>query len=165
MLMKTGSLMRRRIQAHIRGNIVAYLALFLSLGGTSVAAVGLANHSIDPVKLNSRNIGGYVRAWVSINTNGRLTASGGKKALIHDESYVTPGHYLIDWKQRPSGRCAALGTVDLNGGSGQSAPGYVNADAFNTRTRGEQSFVQVYGAQGQPAALAYDLELICATPR
>ena len=156
--------MHRRIIQSLRSNVVSYLALFLALGGTSIAAVSLANHSIDPVKLDARNIGGYVRAWVSVNANGRVTASGGKKALIHDESDVTPGRYLIDWKQRPSGRCAAVGTVDLNGVSGQSAPGYVNADAFGTRTRGEQSFVQVYGAQGQPVALAYDLELICATP-
>ena len=81
--------MHRRIIHSLRSNVVSYLALFLALGGTSVAAVSLANHSIDPVKLDARNIGGYVRAWVSINANGRVTASGGKKALIHDESDVT----------------------------------------------------------------------------
>ena len=51
---------------HIRANAVAYLALFVALGGTSVAAVDLANHSVTPDKLSPTQFGGYVgrgRAW------------------------------------------------------------------------------------------------------
>src|SRR5664280_1583112 len=103
MLMKTGSLMRRRIQAHIRGNVVAYLALFLSLGGTSVAAVGLANHSIDPVKLNPNKIGGYVRAWASVDASGRVTASGSRVTVRTGGSF--PGRYFFTWHTKVTSAC------------------------------------------------------------
>ncbi|HWD65291.1 MAG TPA: hypothetical protein VG405_08955, partial [Solirubrobacteraceae bacterium] len=58
---------------HLRANVVAYLALFVALGGTSYAAVNLPsnsvgnrqirNHSIDPDKLNPRFIRGNIRIW------------------------------------------------------------------------------------------------------
>jgi len=151
----------RPLHHHIRRNIVSYIALFFALTGTSVAAVSLANHSIDPVSLNGRYIGGYVRAWVSVAANGPVTASGGGVRVQRDFN-IAPGHYIIDWRPRPTGKCTAIGSVDLNGGL---VPGYMTAQAGYSRGRGEQSSVQVYNAQGQAAALPYDLELICATPR
>ena len=42
----------------IRHNAIALLALFVALGGTSYAAIGISNHSIEPVQLNPRDIGG-----------------------------------------------------------------------------------------------------------
>ena len=61
-----------RIVSHLRGNAVAYLALFVALGGSSYAAftlpansVGtkqLRNHSITPIKLDRKTIGASVRA-------------------------------------------------------------------------------------------------------
>ena len=52
-----------RLLDHARANVVAYLALFVALGGSSYAAFELPNHSIDPVKLNPRTIG-RIRARV-----------------------------------------------------------------------------------------------------
>ena len=53
-----------RILRHVRQNVVAYLALFVALGGTSYAAISIPrnsvganqirNHAIDPVKLNGK---------------------------------------------------------------------------------------------------------------
>jgi hypothetical protein len=153
-----------RLLSHARRHSVGYLALFVALGGTGYAAFDLPNHSIEPVKLNPRFTGGYVRAWVSVNASGRATASGGAVRVISD-SAIAPGHYIVDWRPRPTSRCTAIGSVDLAGVNEQTAPGYVLAEAAGTRSRGEQSFVQTYNAQGQPAALPYDLELVCATPR
>ena len=55
-----------RVLHHVRHNVVAYLALFIALGGTSYAAVSLPknsvgaaqirNHSITPVKFASKSI-------------------------------------------------------------------------------------------------------------
>jgi hypothetical protein len=42
----------RRLLVHIRRNAVAYVALFVALGGTSYAAFDIPNHSIDPVKFD-----------------------------------------------------------------------------------------------------------------
>ena len=69
-----------RALRHVRNNLVAYLALFVALGGTSYAAITIPrnsvgarqirNHSIDPVKLNGRNLPGYVRYWAQIDAMG-----------------------------------------------------------------------------------------------
>ncbi len=150
-----------RLLAHARGQIVGYIALFIALGGTSYAALELPNHSINPVKLNARNIGGYVRAWASVNADGRVAASGGGVRVVVD-SGVGPGHYILDWHPRPTRPCEATGSVDLSNGL---IPGYVIAQTAGTRVRGEQSIVQTYNAQGQLDALAFDVQLICATPR
>ena len=67
----------RRIWRHVRANTVAYIALFVALGGTSYAATQLPansvgarqikNHSITPIKLNPSDIGASVRFWAVIN--------------------------------------------------------------------------------------------------
>ena len=62
-----------RVFNHFRSNVVAYVALFVALGGTSYAAVNLPagsvgnrqlkNHSVTPIKLDPGSIAGYVRDW------------------------------------------------------------------------------------------------------
>ena len=151
-----------RLFNHMRGNAVAYVALFVALGGSSYAAFNLPNHSITPVKLNPREIGGYTRAWASVGANGRVAASGGGVRVLVDTA-VAPGHYIIDWSPRPSTPCTATGSVGLTGGA--LVPGYVIAGSINSRARGEQTVVQTYNSQGQPTPLMFNLDLICATPR
>lgn len=46
-----------RLLRHARVNAVAYLALFVALGGTSYAAVHIAAHSIGPRELRPHSIG------------------------------------------------------------------------------------------------------------
>lgn len=145
----------------VRRNAVAWAALFVALGGTGVAAVALSNGSVTPVKLNSRSIGGYVRGWVAVSARGRVSGSGGSVRVQADPA-VAPGHYIVDWRPRPTSRCASVASVSIAGGL---VPGYVTTSSASTRGRGEQSVVQVYSAQGQPAALPFTLELVCATPR
>lgn len=152
---------------YARRHSIALLALacsLLALGGSAYAAFHIANHSIDPVKLNPRYIGGYVRGWVSVSADGRVTASGGKERVQPDPG-VAPGHYIINWRPRPTSKCEATGGVDLSTSGGPSVPGYVVTQSFASRALGEQTAVQVYDSQGHPAMLAYDLQLICATPR
>lgn len=116
--------MCRRILRSLRSNVVSYLALFFALGGTGVAAVGLANHSITPVKLNPRNIGGYVRAWARVDASGHVRSSGGD-LTVRDELNVFPGRYYFRWHTRSASPCTVIGSVDTdNGGS----PGFLTAD-------------------------------------
>ena len=65
-----------RLISHLRSNLVGWIALFVALGGTGYAAIGiprnsvgsaqLRNHSITPVKFNPKSIGGSVRAWAIV---------------------------------------------------------------------------------------------------
>ncbi len=153
--------MPTRLLTHIRHNLVAYVALFVALGGSSYAAFNLPNHSITPVNLNPRYLGGYVRAWASVSANGRVTASGGGVRVQVDNN-VAPGHYIIDWSPRPTSACTATGSVDFTDGA---VPGYVIAESASSRGRGEQSAVQTYSAAGEPTKLAFDIELLCSTPQ
>jgi len=154
--------MHHRILSRIRANIVAYLALFLALTGTSVAAVGLANHAIDPVKLDPRNIGGYVRSWASVNANGHVIASGGPLTVRTEPGGEFPGRYFFTWHTKLTGPCTVIGNVD--DGSGGS-PGYLTADFAAPRRAKPTSIVDTYNPQGQPTQQPFEVELLCATPR
>ena len=62
-----------RLIAHLRSNLVGWIALFVALGGTGYAAISIPrnsvgaaqirNRSITPAKFNPKSIGGSVRAW------------------------------------------------------------------------------------------------------
>jgi hypothetical protein len=154
--------MRRRILPHLRSNVVAYLALFVAMGGTSVAAVGLANHSIDPVKLNPRNIGGYVREWASVAANGHVTASGGRVTVRVQPGGELPGRYYFTWHTKLTSACTVTGSVDTGSGN---APGYVTAGFSGVPKSNPTSIAVTYNAQGQPIPQPFDVELVCSTPR
>ena len=84
-----------KLLTHVKHNVVAYLALFVALGGTSYAAVNLpaaerghqaasqrcghqsklGKGAVGPAKLDPRLFAGYVRAYVQINRTGQITAS------------------------------------------------------------------------------------------
>jgi hypothetical protein len=122
--------MHHRILSRIRANSVAYLALFLALGGTSIAAVSLANHSIDPIKLDPGTIGGYVRAWARVSANGQVTASGGRMTVRVEPGGAAPGRYFFAWHTKLTSACTVIGSVDSRSGR---TPGYLTADLVALR--------------------------------
>ena len=84
---------------HLRKNVVAYVALFVALGGTSYAAVSLPagsvgnrqlkNHSITPIKLDPGSIAGYVRDWAAdrpVRSDRRVSAAGSSRRVGRDWS-------------------------------------------------------------------------------
>jgi hypothetical protein len=162
-----------KLVSHLRHNAIAYLALFVALGGTSYAAYSLPagsvgtrqlrNHAIEPVKLNRSLIGGYIRAWVSVDETGHEIA--GSRGVAVRPSDVAPGYTAVVWHQRPHARCEVLATQVLpSGASAPQSPGYVVTRVDYFRAEGETSIVQTFNSQGQPAALPYDLTLLCSTP-
>ena len=76
--------MKRGI-SHFRSNAIAYLALFVALGGTSYAAISiprnsvgtrqLRNGAVTVKKLDPHSIPGYVAFWARIYNTGRVLAS------------------------------------------------------------------------------------------
>jgi hypothetical protein len=156
--------MHHRILQHLRSssNLVAYLALFLALGGTSVAAISLANHSIDPVKLDPSNIGGYVREWASVDANGVVAASGGRVTVRVQTGGELPGRYYFIWHTKLTGPCTVIGSVDTGSGN---APGYVTGGLAGVPKSNPTSIAVTYNAQGQPTPQPFEVELLCSTPR
>jgi hypothetical protein len=158
-----------RVLSHVRHNVVAYLALFVALGGTSYAAVSLPrnsvgapqikNHSITPVKFNGKSIAGSVRAWVILQWRGsviKATSASGHVTVKNVSSGVTvtwPHHHFPP-------RCLASATpqVNLNGGE---LYGFVTAQFDPTNPSG--AFLALHGFQpsGTPSAQAADVLIVC----
>ena len=111
---------------HLQTNVVAYLALFVALGGTSYAALSvpagsvgarqLKNHSIAPVKFDRSSIAGYVRGYAEINSQGQLVASRPRAHLITWRTTGPAAGGLIQWSQPIGASCFALATTTTQDG-------------------------------------------------
>jgi hypothetical protein len=157
----------RTIVKHVRGNAVAYLALFVALGGTSYAAINLPagsvgskqlrNGSITPVKFDGRYINGSIRAWAVVAPNGTVQAGAGKPS-VHVVSVVS-GSYVITWKvPAPTFKgCFAIG--GLTGAS--STAGSAEAGLAVPSRRDWSVDVSTYGPTGQRLAQYFYTALIC----
>lgn len=92
-----------------RNNAIAILALFIAVGGTSYAALGipagsvgnrqLRNHSISPNKFQRSSIAGYVRDWAQIDAAGKVTASRPRAHIVNwVDGGLIPGG-IVSWGQ------------------------------------------------------------------
>ena len=125
----------RVVLRHLRGQSVAYVALFVALGGTGYAAVTLPhnsvgtaqlrrgavntnqmhNHSVTPVKLASGPIAGYIRAYASVsstNGQGQIISSRPSAKLI---GWVTTGSApggIVQFSHPIPASCFALATME-----------------------------------------------------
>ncbi len=64
-----------RLIHHIRGNVVAYLALFVALGGTSYAAVSVPRNSVGAPQIQEPfDHGGEVQSEVRCGERARVGA-------------------------------------------------------------------------------------------
>jgi hypothetical protein len=110
-----------RVLAHVRSNVVAYLALFVALGGTSYAAIRvpagsvgnrqLRNHAITPIKLDPGSIAGYVRDWAQIDSAGQIVASRPQAHLV---TWIETGEFpggIVSWGQAIPRSCFAVATT------------------------------------------------------
>jgi hypothetical protein len=161
------------ILEHLRRNVVAYIALFVAVGGTSYAAINipngsvgerqLKNHSIDPIKLDPKYMGGYVRAWASVNANGKVFKASGEPGVTTPVG--PPGHFLVIWNTHPDTSCVAVANVDERSGApAATVPGFALPETTSSSAGGVETSVGTFNAQGQLAALPFDVALICSTP-
>ena len=174
----------RAVLRHVRGQAVAYVALFVALGGTGYAAVTLPrnsvgtaqlrrgavstnqlhNHSLTPVKLASGSIAGYVRAYASVSSNtgqGQIISSRpGAKLIGWRTSGPAPGG-LIQFSQPMPASCFAL--VSLEG-----APQAIYATAQLSGTPHSGAAVEVNIATPQSTGNVFvpvaHVAVICPTP-
>jgi hypothetical protein len=110
-----------RILNHLRSQAVAYIALFIALGGTGYAAIrlpagsvgtrALANHSITPIKFGRSSIAGYIRDYVQINGQGQITASRPGAKLIEWRTGSSQPGGTLQWKQPIPSSCFAMATT------------------------------------------------------
>jgi hypothetical protein len=162
----------RRLLSHLRGNAVAYLALFVAMGGTGYAATNLParsvgnrqlrNHSINPDKLNPRYIHGSVRIWASVSASGKVIA-GGRGVTVIPQGEV-PGDYLISPSSGSATaiprRCAAIASVD----DAAPKPGYAEAQVavFSRRQSPRwQIVVNTYEFPDTEASLPFAFAVVC----
>jgi hypothetical protein len=159
----------RRVLGHMQQNAVAYLALFVALGGTGYAAANLPagsvggkqlkNHSIQPVKFDPRFINGTVRAWAVVGPTGKVQAGRGQPTVTVGTG--VQGFYIVKWNKvgAPSqSSCFAIGglTDDAEPGSAQASLGF--------SVHGPKVWavdVNTYGASGQRAAQSFYTAVIC----
>lgn len=157
---------------HLRRNVIAYVALFVALGGTGYAATSrpaqsagatqLRNHSVGPVRLDPSPINGNVRAWAIVGPQGRVLAGGGKPRA-HEGAI--PGNYGITWGVKLARNCATIATID----SEYSQPdeqvpnlgGIVAGYAVAASPRGKLTGVTTFDPSGELTPLAFDVEVIC----
>ena len=168
--------MMSRLVGHIRSNAVAYVALFVALGGTSYAAVRLApgsvgtvqlrngavtakklaNRSVDLAKLDPKMIGGTVRHWAEIGADGSVEGASSRTRV----GGIPPqGGYVVSWDDTFSSHCAAIATP-----TGSSLILGPSSGYANTHVNGQHPtsvFVNTYNAQGQPTPTAFSVAVIC----
>lgn len=155
-----------RLTNHLRVNVVAYLALFVALGGTSYAAINLPagsvgtkqlrNGSVTAGKLDPKTIGGSVRHWASVSASGLIIA-GSRGARLT----VAGAEYKITWGDQFSSRCAALVTPT-------GVPGIVPiADATGVGVNGAgvgkgntSVFVWTF-SHDTPTRAPFDIAIVC----
>ena len=156
-----------KILVYARANIVAViaiLALFISLGGTSYAAFSLPagsvgarqlrNRSIDPVKLDRRFTGAVVRYWAVVDGNGHVLASSRPQPRTagfgHGNGTISFGR-----PQRGGIRCFALGSI-------ADATSELSGSSFALSANVDVG-VHTYNTAGMETPAAIDVAVLCAT--
>jgi hypothetical protein len=99
-------MIRARIRSHLRGNLVAYVALFAALGGTSYAAVGLKPGSVTSAALAPGAV-----------THSKL-ARNSVSSLNVDQGSLT----AVDFKPGTLAKGAVRGPKGAQGAAGAPGP-------------------------------------------
>lgn len=170
-----------RVLRHLRSQAVAYVALFVALGGTGYAAVSLPahsvgsrqlrtgavgtsqlkNHSVAPIKLASGSIAAYVRDYAQVNGQGQLVASRPGARLL---GWVTTGSSpggLIQFSKPIPASCFALAT--MQGGPGAT---YATAQVSGQPHHGGAVAVNIAAPQstGNSILPQVNVAVICPDP-
>lgn len=120
---------------HLKQNVVAYLALFVALGGTGYAAIRLPaasvgtkqlrngavtnrklqKGSVGAASLDAKSIAGYVKAYAVIDGNGTVvSAHPGVTVLGWRTSAFDPGG-TIRWRSRIPNSCFITASTQYRG--------------------------------------------------
>ena len=130
-----------RLLTHLRTNVVAYVALFAALGGTSYAAMSISgsqirNRSISAVKLNPQSIAASVRAWAIVQADSGVARAAASSSRV--QVTTTSFGQEIRWLHlRFSRNCLASVTPQASPSS--------HFGSVTVRLDGSQGRLQIYG--------------------
>jgi hypothetical protein len=154
-----------RMLNHLRANTVAYLALFVALGGTSYAAFSLPantvgtrqlkNHSITPIKFDSGRIGAYVRAWAVIQGGNQVVAAKPRARVLSWDPSFAAG--VVSWGSSITRACFPLTSAGRD---------FIQAAVLPVQGRSAEVHYQVYSSSGQfdPTAVTTFIAVLCPQP-
>ena len=153
-----------RILTHARSNLIALIALFVALGGTSYAAINLpagsvgarqiVNRSITPVKFDPSSINGSVRMWARISAAGKVIASKPRAEIFGWSSVYDSGR--IGWGRAIPAGCFSLATVD-----GLRSAGFASVATLNQSRPPAFVVFQTFNNIGQTAGEPLNVAVIC----
>ena len=158
-----------KLITHIRANAIAYLALFIALGGTSYAAITiprnsigtrqLKNGAVTPAKLDGGLIGASVRAWAEVSSTGYVLRSSVPAHTIQWGTLAAaPGFGVVDFDRRViSPGCFSLASVQPYG------PQVFGASANVVVLGGGPDYVQLSmeGSSDSPATVPVLVLVLC----
>jgi hypothetical protein len=160
-----------RLISHLRHNLVAYLALFVALGGTSYAAVSLPagsvgtrqlrNGSVTRVKLNGTQFAGYVHAWAYVSAAGRIIVARGFERRVQVVAGYAGGSYTVSYLlslKRREGGCVALASLAEPALGEGPQSGSTPARVYSN---GEGVGVSTYNDSDQGARQPFVVEVLC----
>jgi hypothetical protein len=113
-----------RILNHVRGNLIALIALVVALGGTSYAAINLPagsvgarqikNRSITPVKFDPSTINGSVRFWAKLSATGKVIASKPRAHVVvwYSGPNAIYAGGIVNWGRAIPSACSSLVTAE-----------------------------------------------------
>jgi hypothetical protein len=169
--------MPRRLLHHIRSNVIGYAALFISLGGTSYAAIAipagsvgtrqlrngavtgskLAKNAVSAVNLNPSSIAGHIADWAQIRASGQVISAGPKATVFVRDP--TRGLFQVSWHRSISAGCMAIAnTANVPAVVGESAANTIGPDG-----RGRNAFVlvQTFDASGNNVPENVNVAIVC----
>ena len=137
---------------HLRANAVAYLALFVALGGTSVAAVTLKRNAV----LSSHIKNGQIkRADIAKGAvDSRRVRDGSLRAEDFVRGELPAGPRGADGAAGAQGAQGVQGTPGSQGPRGERGPSFADG-----RAAGQGVTVPVQGCGGAHKLLSYDVVL------
>lgn len=159
--------MTNRAVQHIRSNVVAYVALFVALGGTSYAALKLPansvgtrqikNHAITPIKLDPSKTGAVVRFWAILNFSSgnreQVTSSRPHARITSWDPSSDTG--TVSWHQPIPASCL----VSATGGSG-----FVRASLQPLPNKNAYVQFSPFTPTGQPSTGLVYIAVLCPQP-
>jgi hypothetical protein len=169
--------MSSRPLAHIRNNIVAYVALFIALGGTSYAAMSLpagsvgkrqlrngavtasklGKHAVTAAALDPKSIAGHVIGWAQLRASGQVVSSSPRASVV----LTTPGRGLfrVSWHRSIPQSCIAI----ANTANVPAVLGATTANTFGPSGHGRSTslLVQTFDASGNNVPENVNVAVIC----
>jgi hypothetical protein len=162
---------------HIKHNVVAYLALFVALGGTSYAAIilpagsvgtrqlrngavtnkKLAKGAVGAADLDHKSIAGSMRAYAQINGQGQIVSSRPAARILvwRTDPNNHPGG-LIQWSRPMPATCFALATTNTQ----SAAVSYASAQLASGGAKHNAQSTVLLSNAGQPVNVA----IMCPQP-